>query len=258
MTGVIKTARRVFEVLEYFREVRRPLAVREIAAHYRYPLSSTAVLLKSMAVLGYLAYDRERKAYFPTMQTAVLGDWVPESLVVNSQVRALADTLYRQCGETVIIGLQNDVFVHYAHVIPSQHSPRFFTPVGSRRTLCLSGMGWAILCMKPDATIQQLIVRTIHRLRRTAQPISEDYVFEQVHSARRQGYALSRGTITHGASIIAMPLHVPDIVQGQIGIGVGGLSQRLDPKVPRLIETMRDCIASAGLGHPLAAARTVA
>jgi len=87
MSGVIKTAGRVFEVLEYFRQVRRPLAVREIAAHCRYPLSSTAVLLKSMATLGYLTYDHTRKAYFPTVQTAVLGDWVLESLFSPTQSR---------------------------------------------------------------------------------------------------------------------------------------------------------------------------
>ncbi|MDR2992097.1 MAG: helix-turn-helix domain-containing protein [Burkholderiaceae bacterium] len=247
MSGVIKTAKRVFEVLEYFGEVRRPLAVREIAAHCRYPLSSTAVLLKSMATLGYLAYDRASKAYFPTVRTAALGDWVLEALVVNSKILALADALYRQCGETVIVGVQNDVFVHYAHVLPGQRGPHFFTPVGSRRTLCLSGMGWAILCPQPDAAIQQLIVRTIARLRRTAQPITEEYVFEQVQHTRRQGYALSRGTLTRGVSIIAMPLRAPDILCGHMGIGVAGSSERIDQNVPRTVETIRRCIADAGL-----------
>ena len=31
--SVIKTAGRVFEILEYFREVRKPLSVRDIAEH---------------------------------------------------------------------------------------------------------------------------------------------------------------------------------------------------------------------------------
>jgi DNA-binding IclR family transcriptional regulator len=247
MNGVIKTAGRVFEVLEYFREVRRPLAVREVAAHCRYPLSSTAALLKSMATLGYLAYDRTRKAYFPTVQTAVLGDWVLESLVVNSQVRALADVLHRQCGETVVVGVQSDVFVHYSHVIPSQNAPRFFTPVGLRRVLCMSGIGWAILSIEPDVDVQRAIVRTIARLRHTAQPITEEYVFEQIRQTRRQGYALSRSIVTRGASMIALPLAVPDIAHGYIGIGVCGFSERIDPKVPHIVETMRRCIANAGL-----------
>lgn len=235
---VIKTARRVFEVLEYFRDVRRPLAVREVSAHCRYPLSSTAVLLKSMATLGYLAYDGALKAYFPTVQMAVLGDWVLESMFAGGEVFALAEAIHRLCGETVIVGVQNDVFVHYAHVIPSQHPLRFFTPVGTRRALCLSGMGWAILSTQSDDTIRQQIARTITRLGRTAKPINEEYVFEQVEHVREQGYALSRGTVTRGASVIAIPLHGAGLDR-HLGIGIGGPIERLDPEVPRLLDIMR-------------------
>jgi len=204
--AVIKTARRVFEVLEYFREVRRPLAVREISNHCRYPLSSTAVLLKSMATLGYLAYDGELKAYYPTVQIAVLGDWVLESMFADGELLALAESMQRKSGESVVIGVQSDVFVHYAYIIPSHHSLSFFTPVGTRRTLCLSGLGWAILSAQSDSAIRQIVVRTIERLGRTAKPINEDYVFEQVEHVRTRGYAYSRGTITRGVGILAMPL----------------------------------------------------
>jgi DNA-binding IclR family transcriptional regulator len=244
--GVIKTARRVFEVLEYFRDVRRPLAVREVSAHCRYPLSSTAVLLKSMATLGYLAYDAALKAYFPTMQMAALGDWVVESMFAGGEVFALAEAIHRQCGETVIVGVQNDVFVHYAHVIPSQHPLRFFTPVGTRRTLCVSGLGWAILSTQSDTTIRQQIARTITRLGRTAKPINEEQVIEQVEHVRQQGYALSRGTVTRGASVIAMPLRVAG-VDRCLGIAIGGPIERLDTEMPRLLDIMRRQIARSGL-----------
>ncbi|HEY4297181.1 MAG TPA: helix-turn-helix domain-containing protein [Paraburkholderia sp.] len=247
--GVIKTAQRVFEVLEYFRDVRRPLAVREVSAHCRYPLSSTAVLLKSMATLGYLAYDGALKAYFPTMQMAALGDWVLESMFARGEVFELAEAIHQQCGETVIVGVQNDVFVHYAHVIPSQHPLRFFTPVGTRRTLCLSGLGWAILSTQSDDTIRQQIARTITRLGRTAKPINDEYVFEQVEHVRKHGYALSRGTITRGASVIAIPLRMGGI-DTRIGIAIGGPIERLDPEVPRLLELMRRQLDKFSLEKP--------
>lgn len=235
---VIKTARRVFEVLEFFRDVRRPLAVREVAAHCRYPLSSTAALLKSMATLGYIAYEDNLKAYFPTVQMAVLGDWILESMFWGSEVFALAEAIHRQCGETVIIGVQNDVFVHYAHVIPSQHPLGFFTPVGTRRALCLSGIGWAILSTQSDGMIRQQIARTLDRLRRTAKPINEEFVFEQVEHVRTRGYALSRGTVTRGASVIAMPLRLKALDR-HVGLGIAGPIDRLDPATPRLLEIMR-------------------
>ncbi|HKT99431.1 MAG TPA: helix-turn-helix domain-containing protein [Paraburkholderia sp.] len=246
MDSVIKSAKRVFEVLEYFKDVRRPLAVREVSEHCRYPLSSTAVLLKDMATLGYLAYDREVKAYFPTVQTAVLGDWVLESLVANSDVLALAEAMSQQSGETVIVGVQNDVFVHYAHVIPGKHPVRFFTPVGSRRIMCLSGLGWALMSTMTDAAIHKLVLQTKSRLGRTAHPITEEYVIDEVQRARSQGYALSQGTVTREASVVAMPLRVPDIY-GRIGIAIGGPSVRVDARISSLAEIMNRCIAENAL-----------
>ena len=49
---MIKTAGRVFEVLEYLREVRRHVTVREVSEQLGYPLSSAQVLMKSLATLG--------------------------------------------------------------------------------------------------------------------------------------------------------------------------------------------------------------
>jgi DNA-binding IclR family transcriptional regulator len=240
--GVIKTAGRVFEVLEYFRDVRRPLSVREVADHCRYPLSSTAVLLKSMMTLGYLSYDRERKAYFPTVQIAVLGDWVLESMFASGDVLALADELHRQSAETVIVGVQNDVFVHYAYVIPSPHPVRFFTPVGTRRTICLSGLGWAMLSVQSDNAIRQQISRSMVRLGPTSRSIDEDYVFDQVERVRKDGYALSRGTVTRGAGVIAMPLPVQNL-EGRFGVAIAAPLERLEPGVSKFVEIMERCLA---------------
>ena len=69
---VISVTGRVFEVLEFFREMRRPLSVREIAERFDYPLSSTSVLIKSIAELGYLSYDSHVRSYSMTIRVAML------------------------------------------------------------------------------------------------------------------------------------------------------------------------------------------
>ena len=68
-TAAIKTARRVFEVLEYFDEVKRPLTLREVSAHFGYPVSSTAALLKSLLQLvrGTTARAWQRR-HIPTLE----------------------------------------------------------------------------------------------------------------------------------------------------------------------------------------------
>ena len=49
---MIKTTGRVFEVLEYLREVRRHVTAREMSEQLGCPLSSAQVLMKSLATLG--------------------------------------------------------------------------------------------------------------------------------------------------------------------------------------------------------------
>ena len=116
---VIKSAGRVFEVLEFFREMRSPLSVREIAERFDYPLSSTSVLIKSIAELGYLSYDSRVRSYSMTIRVAMLGDWIYESSFGGSEIMALMDDLSARTRETVILGVQNDIFAQYVQVIQS-------------------------------------------------------------------------------------------------------------------------------------------
>ena len=50
----IKSAKRIFEVLEYFEDVKRPISLKEVATKCDYPTSSAAALLKSMALQAHI------------------------------------------------------------------------------------------------------------------------------------------------------------------------------------------------------------
>ena len=67
MHPTVKSAARVFEVLEYFDRIRRAATVMEIARTLDYPQSSTSVLLRSMVELGYLEQDPARRFALWTM-----------------------------------------------------------------------------------------------------------------------------------------------------------------------------------------------
>src|SRR5260370_15285009 len=86
---VIKTARRIFEVLEYFDDVQQPISLKDISVHFKYPVSSASALLKSMVVMGYLDYDVYSRTYMPTMRIATLGTWVQTALFGESRIVAL-------------------------------------------------------------------------------------------------------------------------------------------------------------------------
>jgi DNA-binding IclR family transcriptional regulator len=240
-SSVIKSAGRVFEVLEYFREVRRPLSVREISERFKYPLSSTAALLKSVATLGYINYDQHSRAYFPNARLAILGDWIFESMYSNSELLELVEELGRRTGETSFLGIQNDIYAQYVHIVPSQQPIQFYTRVGTRRLMCMSGLGWAILSAQSDDAVSKQVHRTIARLGKAASNITENLVMEHVNETRRKGYAFSRGAVTPGVGVIAMPLPVGP-TGTRFGIAVAGVVERLDARVEIIVKAMAKCI----------------
>jgi DNA-binding IclR family transcriptional regulator len=241
--SVIKTAGRVFEILKYFREVRMPLSVRDIAERFDYPLSSTAVLVKSMATLGYLSYDSRLRAYAPTILVAMLGDWIYESSCSSAEILGLMQSLSNATMETIILAVQNDIQSQYVQVIQSQLPIQFYVSPGTRRPLCASGTGWALLAPQSDATIARIHQRTLSRLDKGGLPekLELEDVMAQVRKVREQGYVYSRGTNTPGVGVIAMPL--PASPNGaRLVIGVGGLIERLDESEKKLVRLMTESI----------------
>ena len=73
---IVKSAGRVFAVLEYFAEIARPASAVEICTRLDLPASSTSALLGSLVDLGYLHYDPRRRVYHPTIRVGFLGDWI--------------------------------------------------------------------------------------------------------------------------------------------------------------------------------------
>jgi IclR family acetate operon transcriptional repressor len=240
-SAVIKSAGRVFEVLEYFREVQRPLSVREIAERFKYPLSSTAVLLKSIATLGYVNFDQRTRAYFPNTRLAMLGDWVFESMYSNSELLELTEELGRRTGEMAFLSVQNDIYSQYVHLVPSQQPIQFYTRVGTRRLMCMSGTGWAMLSLQSDEAIARQVQRTITRLGKGAANITESIVMKHVDEARRVGYAFSRGAVTPGVGVIAMPLPI-GTTEMRFAIAVAGVVEWLDARVDPIVMAMTKCI----------------
>lgn len=238
--SVVKTAGRVFEILEYFREVRAPLSIREIAERFGYPFSSTSVLMKSLATLGYLAYDRELRAYFPSLRIATLGDWLFDAMYSGGDLLRLLEGIGRDTGETAMLAVQNDIYSQYVHILPNrQQVIQLNIPVGTRRLLCWSGTGWALLSTLSDEQIERIVERTLTRLH--SDPVREkitlESVMEQVQAVRRKGYALSDRTVTVGAGVIAMPLPVTSNGM-RLAVAAGGVADRLLSHKEQIVKAM--------------------
>lgn len=243
-TSVIKTAGRVFQVLEYLRDVRRPVTVREISEQLGYPLSSTQVLLKSIATLGYLRYDPSVRAYLATPRLATLGDWVMDALFQGGQFLGILGDIARRTGFTAILAVENDIYAQYVHVIHGNRAAQFSAQPGTRRLLCMSGAGWALLSVSSDKHVARTIYRSNLRLKAGAQTVDADYVRARVQESRERGYAFSRSVVTEGIGIIAIGV-AGKASDTRVAVGVGGPVDQLESAVESVVPAIREHLSQA-------------
>lgn len=132
----VKSATRVIEVLEFFRDHREPRSLKQLTEALGYPQSSTTVLLKSLVTLGYINYDRVRRVYFPTLRVASLGDWISQALLGQGRLLEAMRDVHNGTGETVSIAVQNDVYMQYIRVIQASHPLRFYPEMAACDRSC--------------------------------------------------------------------------------------------------------------------------
>ena len=237
----IKSAKRVFEILEHFDRERRPLALKEITAKFGYPPSSGSLLLKSLVTLGYLEYDQPSRTYFPTMRIAALGSWVQGSLFGEGEITRLMEHLHKKTKETVILATRSGLYAQYVHVVHSGQPLHFGVPPGTRRPLANSGMGWLFLSTLGPKELDR-VRRRINAEPLRRQKLSADDILRRIAQVRAKGYAFSKGSVSEGVGIVGMLL--PKGALGRrFAIGVAGPIGRLERREKAIVDDLRSAIA---------------
>ncbi|MBL6852255.1 MAG: helix-turn-helix domain-containing protein [Alphaproteobacteria bacterium] len=233
--GIVKSARRVFEVLELFERERRPLSLKDVCGALRLAPSSGAALLKSLVALGYLDYDRGTRSYFPTMRITFLGKWVEEALFGGGAILRLMQRLYRSTGETALLAAQSDLNAQYIHSVHGAEPLQAAVQPGSLRPLANSGMGWLLLSRQSEDAIERFCRRIDIAQGRRVDRIA---LKRNVAVVRADGYVFSRHTVRRGTGIIAMLLP-----EGRLGrtfaLGIGGPVANLEKKQAQILDSLR-------------------
>jgi DNA-binding IclR family transcriptional regulator len=238
----VKSARRVFEILELFARHRRALTSAEIAAECGYPHSSASAILGTMVGLGYLSYDRGPRSYLPTARLPFMVDWIGTKLFDEQRVRGLMQELGDATGETILLGTQSGLRVQYIEVIDATGPVRLHARAGDFRPLTHSAMGILLLSRLGDAAIGRLARRLNAEQSDLARHVHLPALLDAIAAARNQGYAFSVGGITAGGGAIAMAL--PEEVGGHpLVIAIGAPESNLVRNRELLAATMRRAIS---------------
>lgn len=236
--GMIKSARRVFEVFEFFAERRRSASVADVVEALGYPQSSTSVLLKTLTKLRYLEYNRYARQYVPTLRVALLGSWIHDQVFSETSLAKLVDELHAATGATIILGMQNDIYVQYIHMVQASRSQLpWYIKRGSLRPLCRAAVGRVLLSQKTDVDVIYLLRRINAEEPNASKHLSESALLHELDIVRQQGYAYTEGTVNPQAGVIAMQLPTP-ASQPLMVIGIGAPIGELRARRKEFVEIL--------------------
>lgn len=238
-TGVVKSAVRTLEILEYFDEVRQPLNIVAIATALDYPQSSTAALLRSLATIGYLQYDSKTRTYMPTDRVPFLGSWVDPALFNNAGLPRLMQAISQRTGQLVVLAARNDDSAQYIHVLNQPQAVSHHIRIGQRRALATSGVGQVLLSAMSEKDVKRLFHRVNAYTTSSDQRIDVAALLHKLENVRQRGYAFSRNLIVQGYGVIALPIPA-SCASRPLALGIGGQSDVLEAREVEIVEAIQE------------------
>lgn len=236
--GMVKSATRVFELIELFEVERQPMRVSTIVEKLGAPQSSVSMLLKTLVARGYMEFDAATREYCPSVRIAFLGEWathLPHRRdVVQDSLRRLAT----EAGETVLLGRQSGLLLQYLSVIESPHALRFSPAPGTLRPMHRTAIGIMLLSAQSDDQIGRLLRRFNAEGSYGGPPALLTETQRAIDLSREQGWYESSSLATPGTGVIATLLPTP--IRGQrLGVGIGAPIDRLHQRRRELLPLLR-------------------
>lgn len=243
--NLVKSAARVFEVLELFRRKRRALSAADIAHTLGYPKSSTNVLLRSLAAQGYLVLDARTMRYFPSLSVTRLGEWIPRELFISGQVMDILEEVHASTQETVTLSVLSDLSAVFLKVIPGTHPISLHVREGFGIPLFTTAIGIALLSQLSDTEVDELVRRANLRARRRDDRIDRARLTREIEEVRETGCCIRYDAVIPDSGAIGIPF--PSDVDGfPLALGVAGLTSRIRRNEKLLYRKVRACLARNG------------
>jgi DNA-binding IclR family transcriptional regulator len=222
---------RAFDILERFRNLRRPLSLKELVRDLGYPSSSVADILKTLSHTGYISFDPITRTYFPTTRLGELGDWIMTDVLPHSYPVEMLKSLRQATGDTILLGTPNELEVLYLAVLEAKEPSRpMSTGRRTHRPLVKSGVGCALLSIETDDFIERIYRRSLARGLCERSELSLDSLMGQINLCRRNGCIFIKDSFNPSAAIVAAPLPIAFHAQ-RLAIGVGGPTERIEQRV---------------------------
>lgn len=159
---IVKSAGRIFEILELFNREQRPMPAIEISDKLGYPLASTHEILKTMVQLGYFTYGTPKWAYIPSAKLPELVSWVQDQVPEDQRLHLFMEALNKESLETVQLARRTWAQVKIIKSYPCQHDWGVSVKTGSQIPIVDSLAGLVSLANMASHNLQPFLRRLEH------------------------------------------------------------------------------------------------
>ena len=232
---VIKSVRRVFEILELFDKERRPLQAVEVAKRLGYPTVSTHALLKSMYLLGYADFDVKTRGYSPARSIPFIVDWIPEFFDAEKQFLSFVNELNNETGETINVSRRMGGRIRVIHGQECKHPIGVSTRVGTTMPILHTITGLTAIAGM-DAEERDWMISS--ELERSPQDVVDEATIAGVlKEVAERGSVMRCDLFIAGIGALCAPLRFSRSSEGLV-IGIAGPSDRIRANVDSYRESL--------------------
>jgi DNA-binding IclR family transcriptional regulator len=240
----VKSACRVFEILEHFKDKQEPLRLSDIAERLDYPVSSTSALLKTMLDQGYLQFDKISKRYFPSPRLAQLVGWIGKYNPERGPVLESMRRLQKRTSGLVVLGTPADLYIEYVESLRSLQPDYIYIPPGIHRLTVQNGMGWLFLSRMKEQAILSIYRRTMSAHLLEQHEFSLTALLERVEPLRNEDFVLAHAgeylrPATHWSYAMLSMLVPAGSSRDRMAIGIAGPASRIDRDRDAILNELR-------------------
>ena len=227
---------KALQILTLFKIDKPEWGVSEIARELGMQKSTVHRLLTTMQEYDFVRKNTQGTHYRLGLRVFELGSVVFSTFDLRTVAVSYLHKLSSQCGETVHVGVLNDIEVMSIESVETQSALKSTVIVGKRAPLYCTGVGKALLAFLPIDERDRIIDR-IQFQKFTANTITDrESLVKELDITRSRGYAIDNMEHEMGVRCIAAPIwdRTGKVVAS---LSVSGPSIRItEERIPELAE----------------------
>lgn len=236
----VKQLVKLFELLNLYLRVKKPLSVREIVEELGWPRSSAFNMISTLVDCGYLYQSVSRGGYYPTTKWLDVARELTEAQPLPESVHTLLADLAHQTGETLCLAASDGANIVLRDVVESSADIRFSANIGQRLPIHITAAGRAILSMYTPAERAGVLKRVDYRNEENIGFNSQESVEHDIRENSDTGWFVNLGNYASGVGGVAVPFPF----QGRRNaIALGGPVARIEPNIDNIGMLLRKAVA---------------